>query len=135
MLKAHLDILGHANGIEIDYEFLNIVDLVTLVRMDFPFQDWTDMHVDVASQIGEDSMNLRAGAGINKLKFGANILKKKMKNILDLTFKDNFMNIIFDDDSNKIVRITAESHFLDLSMKMLNIHVNLWTCVFAQLMS
>ena len=77
MLKAHLDILGHANGIEIDYKFLSIVDLVVLVRMDFPFQDWTDMHVDVASQIGEDSMNLRAGAGINKLKFGANILVSK----------------------------------------------------------
>ena len=122
MLKAHFDILGHANGLEIDYKFLHLEDFVALLRMDFPFQDWTDMHIDVASQIGEDAINLRAGAGINKLKFGANIFKKKTKNIINLIFKNDFINIILDNDSSKIVRITAESHLLDLSMKMLNLN-------------
>ena len=89
MMKAHIDVLGEVNGVELDYLFTNIKDCVALIKLDFPFQDWTDMCIDVGSQIKTEMMNLRVGAGINNLKLGGSFLKLKKRIITDLTFNNN----------------------------------------------
>jgi hypothetical protein len=119
MLKAHVDIFGQANGIEFDYKFIDMKNLVVLAKLDFPFQNWTDMFIDVASQIETDALNLRAGAGINKLKVGVNLLKTKEKIIANLIFKENILNFLLEDDSSKIIRFKAVTQLFDLSMKIM----------------
>jgi hypothetical protein len=122
MMKAHIDVLGEVNGVELDYLFTNIKDCVALIKLDFPFQDWTDMYIDVASQIKTEMMNLRVGAGINNLKLGGSFLKLKRKIITDLTFNNNFLNMVYEDDSNKLIRIRGKTFLFDTSMNMKNIN-------------
>eukprot|EP00092_Neocalanus_flemingeri_P021561 GFUD01023385.1.p1 GENE.GFUD01023385.1~~GFUD01023385.1.p1 ORF type:complete len:4113 (+),score=926.88 GFUD01023385.1:759-12341(+) len=125
MLKAHINVLGEENGIELDYKFTEITNCVALIKLDFPFHDWTDMYLDVGSQMGSDIINIRAGAGIDKLKIGGNFLKLSKKIITDFIFNDNFINIIYEDDSSKSIRIEAETFLVNTSVKMISMsHAN-----------
>ena len=123
MLKAHIEIFGERNGLELEYIFTDLKTMACLLKLDFPFHGWTDIYFDFANIISPESgqMNFRAGAGINELRAGLHFYKHAKMTIIDVFVKENYARGILENDQSILVRISGHKQDSTTRMKFYNI--------------
>ena len=96
MLKAHLNYFEQCVGIEFDYFFHDIKNMTILLRLDNPFEDWSNIYFELSCLITSKVTKAVAGINLYDNSLGSNMLYQNGKATFNVNYYDERLSFNYE---------------------------------------
>ena len=116
--KAHMNLFEKCTGIELDYFFNGVKNVSALVRIDNPFEDWSDFYGEFSTAINQEITRAVIGLKVYGNSLSGSVHYQHGRAVLDMSYYNDRLTFLLDTESKILelfLNVTGHELFLNFN--------------------